>query len=149
MYGADDEPMMEANEWFSSITITTWSGGAIPKTLVCGTVNDTLVLWVTPPPLAVTVTLDVPVIAVLPTVNVNVELPPPGAAIDAGLKLAVTPVGNPDAESDTAELNPPVTDVEIVVLPEFPCVTERLAGDAATVKLGAAAGLIVSATVDV
>src|ERR1700704_5375274 len=106
MYGADDEPMMEANEWFSSITITTWSGGAMPKTLVCGTVKDTLVLWATPPPLAVTVTLEVPVIAVLPTLKVNVELPPPGAAINAGLKLAVTPVGNPDAESDTAELNP-------------------------------------------
>jgi hypothetical protein len=141
--------MIEAKEWFSSITITTWSGGAMPKTLVWGTVKDTFVLWVTPPPLAVTVTLEVPVIAVLPTLNVNVELPPPGAAIDAGLKLAVTPVGNPDAERDTAELNPPVTDVEIVVLPEFPCVTERLAGDALTVKFGAAAGLMVSATVDV
>ena len=141
--------MIEANEWFSSITITTWSGGAMPKTLVCGTVKDTFVLWVTPPPLAVTVTLDVPVIAVLPTVNVNVEPPPPGAAMDAGLKLAVTPAGNPDAERETAELNPPLTEVETVVLPEFPCVTERLAGDALTVKLGAAAGLMVSATVDV
>ena len=93
--------------------------------------------------------LDVPLMAVLPTVNVNVELPLPGAAMDAGLKLAVTPVGNPDAERDTAELKPPLTAVEMVVLPELPWITERLAGDALTVKLGAVAGLIVSATVDV
>ena len=91
--------------------------------------------------------LEVPLIAVLPTVNVNVELPLPGAAMDAGLKLAVTPVGSPDAERDTAELKPPETAVDIVVLPELPCITERLAGDALTVKLGEAAALIVSATV--
>jgi hypothetical protein len=139
--------MMEAKEWFSSITITTWSGGAMPKTLVCGTVKDTVLVWVTPPPVAVTVTFEVPEMAVLPTVKVNVDVPPPGAAIELGLKLAVTPVGTPDAERATAELNPPLTDVEIVVLPELPWITERLAGDAATVKFGAAAGLTVSATV--
>jgi len=91
--------------------------------------------------------LDVPVTAVLLTVNVSVELPLPGAAIEVGLKTAVTPVGNPDAVSDKAELKPPLTAVEIVVVPELPCVTDRLAGDAVTVKLGAAAGLIVRATV--
>jgi len=85
--------------------------------------------------------------AVLLAVNVSVELPLPGAAIDAGLKLAVTPTGKPEAESDTAELNPPLTDVEIVVLPEPPCVTGKLLGDAVTVKLGEAAGLMVRATV--
>ena len=63
---------------------------------------------------------EVPVIAVLPTVNVSVELPPPGATIELGLNEAVTPVGNPEAERATAELNPPLTDVEIVVLPELP-----------------------------
>ncbi len=104
-------------------------------------------MWVTPPPLAVTVTLDVPLMAVLPTVNVNVELPLPGVAMDAGLKLVVTPVGSPDAERDTAELKPPLTAVEIVVLPELPWMTERLAGDALRVKLGAAAALTVRATV--
>jgi hypothetical protein len=102
------------------MTITTWSGGAMPNTLVCGTVNETLLVWVTPPPLAVTVIFEVPLIAVLLTVNFNVELPPPGAAIEPGLKLAVTPVGSPEAERVTAELNPPLTDVEIVVLPELP-----------------------------
>jgi hypothetical protein len=91
--------------------------------------------------------LEVPLIAVLPTVKFNVELPLPGAAMDAGLKLAVTPVGSPDAERDTAELKPPETAVEMVALPELPCITERLAGDALSVKLGAAAGLTVRATV--
>jgi hypothetical protein len=44
---------------------------------------------------ALTVVLNVPVVAVLLAVNVSVELPLPGAAIDAGLKLAVTPLGRP------------------------------------------------------
>jgi hypothetical protein len=91
--------------------------------------------------------LDVPLIAVLPTVNVKVELPLPGAAMDAGLKLAVTPVGRPEAERETAELKPPLTVVEIVVLPELPWITERLAGDALSVKLGDAAAFTVRATV--
>jgi hypothetical protein len=104
---------------------------------------------VTPPPVAVTVTLEVPVTAVLLTVNVSVELPPPGAAMDAGLKLAVTPVGSPEAVRATAELKPPLTVVEMVEVPVPPCATVRLGGDEVTVKLGAAAGLIVNATVAV
>lgn len=139
--------MMEEKEWFSSITITTWSGGAMPNRLVCGTVKETLAVCVTLPPVAVTVMVEVPVMAVLPTVNVSVELPLPGAARDAGLKLAVTPVGRPEVERETAELKPPLTAVDIVVLPELPWMTERLAGDAVSVKFGEAAGLIVSATV--
>ena len=70
--------------------------------------------------MAVIVTLEVPVVAVLLAVKVSVEAPLPGAAIELGLKLAVTPVGSPDTESETAELNPPLTAVEIVVLPELP-----------------------------
>jgi hypothetical protein len=68
----------------------------------------------------VTVTVEVPTTAVLSAVNVRVELPLPGAAIELGLKLAVTPVGRPDTESETAELKPPLTDVEAVVLLEPP-----------------------------
>ena len=60
------------------------------------------------------------VVAVLLAVNVSVELPLPGAAIDAGLKLAVTPAGIPVAERLIAELNPPEPEVEIVVVPELP-----------------------------
>ena len=101
----------------------------------------------TPPPLAVTVTVEVPVTAVLLTVKVSVELPLPGAAIEAGLKLAVTPVGRPEAVRETAELKPPVTAVVIVVLPELPWVTDTLGGDAVRVKSGAVAALMVKATV--
>ncbi len=81
------------------------------------TVSAMVVVCVTPPPVAVMVTLEVPVVAVLLAVSVRVELPFPGAAMDAGLKLAVTPEGNPEAESDTAALKPPLTVVEIVLLP--------------------------------
>jgi len=66
----------------------------------------------------------------------SAELPLPGAAIGLGLKLAVTPVGRPAAVSDTAELKPLLTDVEIVVLPELPCVTDSPGGVAVTVKVG-------------
>ena len=79
------------------------------------TVKEMVVLCETPPPLALIVTVEVPVVAVLLAVNVSVELPEPGAAIDVGLKLAVTPAGSPLAESDTAELKPPETVVETVV----------------------------------
>jgi hypothetical protein len=93
------------------------------------------------------VTVDVPVVAVLLAVNVSVELPLPGAAIEVGLKLAVTPDGRPEADKATAELKPPLIVVEIVELPEAPCVTARLVGDALTAKFGVAAALIVSETV--
>jgi len=89
-----------------------------------------------PPPVAVTVTFTVPVVAVLLAVRVNVEVPLPGAAKDAGLKLAVTPAGNPDADNETAELKPPLTVVVTVELPELPCVTLNEAGEAVTLKSG-------------
>lgn len=76
----------------------------------------------------------VPTAALVPAVNVSVELPLPGAAIEVELKLAVTPAGSPETESDTAELNPPLTVVEIVLLPELPRNTERLDGEALTLK---------------
>jgi hypothetical protein len=84
------------------------------------------------------VTFVVPVVAVLLAVNVSVELPAPGAAMEAGLKLALTPAGNPETDKETAELKPPLTVVEIVVVPELPWVTDKLAGEAPTVKSGVA-----------
>src|SRR5215472_2200699 len=80
------------------------------------------------------VTFAVPAVAVLLAVKVKVELPPPGAAIDAGLKLAVTPAGNPEADNETAELKPPLTVVEIVEVPDEPWVTLSEAGVAVTLK---------------
>ena len=89
-----------------------------------------------PPPLALIVTVEVPIVAVLLALKVSVELPEPGAAIDVGLKLAVTPAGSPLAESDTAELKPPETVVETVVVFVPPCATETVVGDALTAKFG-------------
>ena len=100
------------------------------------TVRLMVAVWVTPPPVAVIVTVALPVVAVLLAERVRVELPLPGAAIDVGLKLAVTPDGNPEAVSETAELKPPLTLVVIVLVPELPCVIERLVGDALRLKSG-------------
>ena len=74
-------------------------------------------------------------------VNVRVELPLPGAAIELGLKLAVTPAGKPEALNETAELKPPVVEVEMEVLPEEPWVTDRLVGEAPRVKSAVVPGL--------
>ena len=85
--------------------------------------------------------------AVLLAAKVRVEVPLPGAAIEAGLNVAVTPAGNPEAERATAALKPPLTVVETVVLPELPCATDRLPGETLTAKLGAVAAFTVNATV--
>ena len=85
--------------------------------------------------------LNVPVVAVLLAVKVSVELPLPGAAIVAGLKLAVTPLGTPEIERATDELKPFETEVDIVLVAELPCVTDRLAGEALRAKSGVVPGL--------
>ena len=64
------------------------------------------------------------------------EVPEPGAAIDDGLKLTVTPDGAPDAVRATAELNPPETAVVTVEVPLLPAATETAVGDADSVKAG-------------
>ena len=84
------------------------------------------------------VTFAVPVVAVLLAENVRLELPLPGAAMEVGAKAAVTPVGSPEADKDTAELNPPLSVVETVELPEVPWTTESATGEAVSVKSGAA-----------
>ena len=85
--------------------------------------------------------LNVPVVAVLLAENVSVELPLPGAAIDVGLKLAVTPLGRPEIERATDELKPFETVVETVLVAELPCVTDRLEGEALRAKSGLVPGL--------
>src|SRR5258708_5864037 len=78
--------------------------------------------------------LTVPVVAVALAVKVSVEVPLPGAAIEAGLKEAVTPAGSPEADNETAELKPPLIVVEMVEVAVVPCVTLTAAGDAVTAK---------------
>lgn len=103
------------------------------------TVNAMVVVWVIPPPLAVMVTLAVPAAAVLLAVKVTVELPLPGAAMEAGLNDAVTPEGRPEIVSDTAELNPPPMVVVTVLLAVPPWLTLTAVGEAVSVKAGATA----------
>ena len=71
------------------------------------TVSPTLALCVNDPPVAVTVKWEPPLTAPDPLISVRVEDPLPGAATLAELKVAVTPLGSPEAESATAALKPP------------------------------------------
>src|SRR5262245_25398501 len=102
---------------------------------------------VVPPPVAVTVRVWAPTVAVEPADMVSVADPEPGAAIDEGLKPAVTPEGRPEADNDKAELKPPEIVLEIVELPEAPCEIVSDDGDAAIEKSGTAADVTVSPSV--
>lgn len=88
--------------------------------------------WLRFPLVPVTVIFVVPTAAVLDAVKLNVLF----AAVDAGLKLAVTPAGKPLAESATVPVNPfngPTVKV-LVAVP--PCATETLVGFALKEKSG-------------
>jgi len=84
---------------------------------------------------------------VVATAMVMVEAPEPGAAMDVGLKLTVTPVGWPLAVKAIAESKPPETVVEIVDVPLLPSSTETEVGEAEMLKLGLATVVTVSETV--
>jgi hypothetical protein len=63
------------------------------------------------------------------------------------LKLTVTPEGRPEADNEIVELKPPLTAVEMVLVPELPWATDKLVGEALRVKLGVAVAVIVNAMV--
>jgi hypothetical protein len=84
------------------------------------------------PDLPLTLTLNVPVVAELLTVNVNV-LPD---VEEFGLKVAVTPVGRLDAEKLTVPVKPRIGLMVIVDVPVLPRGTLRLLGDAERLKFG-------------
>jgi hypothetical protein len=94
------------------------------------------------PEVPVTVTVDIPVTAEALAVSVSVLVP----VVLAGLNDAVTPLGRPDAARLTLPLKPFTGPTVIVLAPLLPGLTVRLAGDAASVKLGVT---IVSAIVAV
>jgi hypothetical protein len=80
-------------------------------------VRDTVAVCVSPP-VPFTLTRYVPAGVDDPTMSVMVEDPEPGAAIDAGLNVAVVAVGSPDGLRlrAIAELKPPETVVVIVTV---------------------------------
>jgi hypothetical protein len=85
----------------------------------------------------VTVTVAAPKVAVLEAVNVRTLLVPVVVVV-AGLKLAVTPVGNPDAVKVTALANPFNLAMLIVLVPLALRATVKLAGLAEREKSGVA-----------
>ena len=61
-----------------------------------------------------------PVAALLDTDVLKSVVPEPGAAIEAGVKLTVTPEGAPLAVKLIAELKPPETVVVTIAYPLWP-----------------------------
>src|SRR5262245_59587370 len=91
------------------------------------------VVRVRPPPVPVTVTAPAPRVAAPEAVNVNTLLVP---VADGGLKLALTPLGNPLALKATLLVKPPVRVIVIVLVPLAPRVTVRLDGLGESEKSG-------------
>jgi hypothetical protein len=96
-------------------------------------VRVTVAVWVLPPPVPVTAKVLVPVVAPSRTAMVIVDVPEP-PAIEVGLKVAVTPLGSPDADKETLELKLPEGVTVIVELPELTQVKLNELGDAPIVK---------------
>jgi hypothetical protein len=96
------------------------------------TVNETEVVWVNAPDVPVIVTDEVPVVAVLLADSVSKLLPVVGLVP----KVAVTPAGRPDADKLTLPVKPPDGLTVIVELPLLPRVTDKLLGEADSVKFG-------------
>jgi hypothetical protein len=95
------------------------------------TVRLKVAVRVNPPPVPLTVTFTVPVVAALEAASVSVLFAP---VVDGGLKVAVTPLGNPVALKATLLANPPVRVIVIVLAPLAPRLTVKLAGLAESVK---------------
>ena len=109
----------------------------------CGRIVSAMVaLLVEVPDVPVTVTVDAPAAAVLAAVKVSALLPDVIAP-----KVAVTPVGRPDAANATVPLKPFVGTTVMVLAPLAPGRTLRLVGDAVSAKLGGAATLKLSGVV--
>jgi len=81
--------------------------------------------------MAFAVPTDAEALAVSVSVLVDVAL--------AGLNAAVTPVGNPAIERLAAPVKPFCGVIVTVLVPDIPCETRRVAGAAASLKLGAGA----------
>lgn len=93
------------------------------------TVSVSVVVCVKLPDVPITVTVPTDGVAAALAVSVSVLLLVAGF----GLKAAVTPLGNPEAESDTLPLNPFSGVIVIVLVPWLPCVMFKLLGTADSV----------------
>jgi len=69
-------------------------------------------------------------------VNFTTLVPDPGAAKLAGVNAAVTPVGNPLTERETAALNPPLTVTVELRLAFAPAVAETVLAAALNWNVG-------------
>jgi hypothetical protein len=98
------------------------------------TTNETLALCASVPLVPEMVTVYVPAVVEFNVVRVSVELPE--VEIEVGEKLAVTPVGRPEAARETVPVNPfrGLTLAENVV--EFPAATVCEEGEAEKLKSG-------------
>src|SRR6266851_3991206 len=90
------------------------------------TVRVSVVVFVKLPEVPEMVTKAVPIVAALPAVSVKVLVP----VVLAGLKEAVTPLGNPDADKLTLPVKPFCGVTVTFVAPLAPCATLRLLGEA-------------------
>ena len=90
-----------------------------------------------------------PLLAVELAVIVMFDVPEPGAGMEVGAKLAVTPDGRPDADRAIAESKPPEAAVVIVVLAGLPLVTAKMLGAAEMLKLPVTVEVTVRVTVTV
>jgi len=90
------------------------------------TVKLIVVVWVMLPDVPVIVTVAVPSDAVALAARVKVLVVEAGL----GLKVAVTPVGKPDAERVTLPLKPLEGVMVMVLVPLVPCTTLKVLGDA-------------------
>lgn len=95
-------------------------------------VSEIDVVWLSVPDVPVIVIELVPVVAVELAVKVTTLLPVVGLVP----KLAVTPEGKADVESETLPVKPPLGVTVIVELPLLPCVTVKLLGEADSEKFG-------------
>jgi hypothetical protein len=101
------------------LTMGFGGGGAV-------TVNVTVVLCVADGAVPLTVSVDVPVAALLETTIDSVELPP--VVTEVGLRVAVTPVGAPLTLRLIVSAEPLTSVVEIVLVPDPPCAIDKLEG---------------------
>ncbi len=106
------------------------------------TVRLSVVVFVNAPDTPLTVTVTVPVVAVAVAAKVRVLVVEAGLVTVAGfgLKVAVTPVGRPEAERVTLPLKQPDGVMVTVVVPLLPCATVIMIGLAESVRFGVHVG---------